>query len=178
MRVVALCGSLRAQSSNKALLRAAAGVAPAGMQVIVYEAMGSLPHFSPDLDVEPAPPEVAELRDLLAGADGLLVSSPEYAHGIPGTLKNALDWLVSDPRVAGLPVVLLNASAAGGDFAQAALVEVLRTMSLDVLVEGSQLKAFVPRKLSADAKQLDPTVARALRASLAALERAAQSRRR
>jgi hypothetical protein len=71
-----------------------------------------------------------------------------------------------------------NASAAGGDFAQAALVEVLRTMSLDVLVEASQLKAFVSKKLTADAKQLEPAAARALQASLAALESAAQSRRR
>ena len=172
MRVVALCGSLRAESSNRLLLRAAARLAPAGMEFTEYDELGLLPHFNPDL--EPGPPAVARLRDLLAGADGLVISSPEYAHGIPGALKNALDWLVADPRVAGLPVILLNASAAGGDRAQAALVEVLRTMSLEVLAGASQLVAFLPRKLTAGAP-LDPAPARALQASLAAL---AQARRR
>jgi hypothetical protein len=74
--------------------------------------------------------------------------------------------------------MLLNASAAGGDLAQAALVKVLHSMSLDVPIEASLLKAFVPKKLTAGVQQLDPAVARALRSSLTALERAAQSRRR
>src|SRR3954454_152317 len=100
MKIIAICGSLRAQSSNLALLRAAAKIA---LDVQIYDGMGNLPHFHPDDDVEGAtpPPAVAELRAMLAKADGILISSPEYAHGVPGSLKNMLDWLVSRGAVVG-----------------------------------------------------------------------------
>src|ERR1044071_5665653 len=91
--IVAICGSLRASSSNAALLRAAASVAPDGVDLVFYEGMNELPHFNPDLDAEGgAPPEtVRRLRELLIGADAILISSPEYAHGVPGAFKNMLD---------------------------------------------------------------------------------------
>src|ERR1700692_2434287 len=97
MRVVAVSGSLRSKSTNAALLRAAARVAPAGMEVVMYEGVGQLPHLNPDLDVEGiyASPAVTAWRGLLASAGGLVISSPEYANGVPGSLKNALDWIVS-----------------------------------------------------------------------------------
>jgi NAD(P)H-dependent FMN reductase len=98
MKIIAICGSLRSQSSNRALLQAAVKLAPEGMEITIYEGLAGLPHFNPDDDEEDTtPPQpVAELRALLAAADGILISSPEYAHGVPGSLKNALDWLVSD----------------------------------------------------------------------------------
>jgi chromate reductase len=135
MKIVAITGSLRAGSGNVVALRAAAAIAPPSMEILVYEGIGGLPHFNPDLDYEGAvaPPPVAELRALLDGASGVLVSSPEYAHGVPGTLKNALDWLVSTDVLGGKPVVLLNVSASGGEHAQAALAETLRTMGANVL---------------------------------------------
>jgi chromate reductase len=128
MKIIAICGSLRAQSSNLALLRAATNL---GIDVQIYEGLGSLPHFNPDDDAEGAtpPPAVAELRKLLAEADGILISSPEYAHGVPGSLKNALDWLVSDGALVDKPVALINASPIGGEFARDSLVETLRTMN-------------------------------------------------
>lgn len=114
MKIVAVNGSLRRSSSNGALLRAAARLAPEGVQIIHYDRMGELPHFNPDLDQEaqspPAP--VAEMRALLVSSDAVVISSPEYAHGVPGTLKNMLDWLVSTGEMAGKPVALLNASPA------------------------------------------------------------------
>src|SRR5437660_3669370 len=124
MKIVAICGSLRAQSSNLALLRAAAKI---GTEVQIYDGLADLPHFNPDDDVEGAtpPPAVAALRAMLADADGILISSPEYAHGVPGSLKNMLDWLVSDGALAGKPVALINASPAGGAFARDSLVETL-----------------------------------------------------
>src|SRR5215210_7667841 len=96
MKIIAISGSLRRQSSNAALLRAAAGVAPDGIQVVMYDGLGELPHFNPDLDEEGSEPpaRVRELRELLIGADAVLISSPEYAHGVPGAFKNMLDWLV------------------------------------------------------------------------------------
>jgi len=101
------------------------------IDVQIYEGLGSLPHFNPDDDVEGAtpPPAVGELRTLLASAGGILISSPEYAHGVPGSLKNALDWLVSDGALVDKPVALINASPVGGEFARDSLVETLRTMN-------------------------------------------------
>lgn len=96
IRIGAISGSLRAGSSNGALLRAAATLAPQGVEVIVNEQLGGLPHFNPHLDVEgQAPPEtVAAFRSFLSGSQAVIVCTPEYAHGVPGSLKNALDWIV------------------------------------------------------------------------------------
>jgi NAD(P)H-dependent FMN reductase len=135
MKIIAICGSLRAQSSNRALLRAAVKLALEGIDLTIYEGLATLPHFNPDDDEEGAtpPPPVAELRSLLAAADGILISSPEYAHGVPGSLKNALDWLVSDGALVDKPIALICASPAGGQYAQASLVETLTTMNWRVL---------------------------------------------
>ncbi len=95
IRLLAISGSLRAVSSNTSLLKAAQLLAPETMRIELYDGLASLPHFNPDLDIEPLPPPVAELRAKIGVADGLLISSPEYARGVPGSLKNALDWLVS-----------------------------------------------------------------------------------
>jgi len=139
MKIVAISGSLRAKSSNTALLRAAARVAPPEMSVIFYEGLGALPHFNPDLDVEGSmpPPAVREVRELLDGADGILICSPEYAYGVPGSLKNLLDWLVSCGELVGKPVLLINAASGGGATAQASLVQTLTAMHWNVLAEAS-----------------------------------------
>jgi len=139
------------------------------MEWEIYEGLAGLPHFNPDDDEDgrPVPPAVAELRARVTAADGWVISSPEYAHGVPGALKNALDWLVSVPELPGKPVLLLNASAAGGDFAQASLAETLRTMSLDVLEE-SLTRPFLSRKLQ-EGSALEPDAARVLRSALEAL---------
>ncbi len=84
MKIVAISGSLRAGSSNSAVLRAAAGLVPQDMELILYEGIGGLPHFNPDLDGEGQPPmpEVGAFRAALEAADGVIISSPEYAHGV------------------------------------------------------------------------------------------------
>jgi chromate reductase len=154
VRIVAISGSLRAQSSNAALLRAAARVAPDGVEIVTYDAMGELPHFNPDLDREEseAPVRVRELRDLLINAAAILISSPEYAHGVPGSFKNLLDWLVSTGELAEKPVALLNASPGGGEYAQRAILETLRTMNWRVVDEASRVAPFVRRKISGPTK--------------------------
>ena len=161
MKIIAICGSLRAQSSNLALLRAAANL---GIDVQIYEGLGSLPHFNPDDDAEGAtpPPAVGELRTLLASADGILISSPEYAHGVPGSLKNALDWLVSDGALVDKPVALINASPVGGEFARDSLVETLRTMNWRVTGTWSS-----PKKVRDD--NVDDDVAAMIREALKSL---------
>lgn len=116
VRILAISGSLRARSSNTALLGAARTLAPKGVEVVLYEGLGGLPHFNADHDGDAAPPAVADFRSRVRAADGVLISSPEYAHGVPGTLKNALDWLVGGHQneIVGKPVALFNASPRAG----------------------------------------------------------------
>lgn len=135
LRILAISGSVRAASTNTALLRAAAEAAPEGMEVTLYQDLGKLPLFNPD-HTETLPPLVAELRGLALGCDGLLISSPEYAHGVPGGMKNALDWMVGWGELAYKPVALYNTSPYG-EHAKAALVEILVTMSLRLVPEAA-----------------------------------------
>jgi NAD(P)H-dependent FMN reductase len=147
------------------------------MKISFYEGLDSLPHFNPDLDDEGAAPPraVAALRAAFAAADGILVSSPEYAHGVPGSLKNALDWLVSSGEQIGKPVLLINASPNGGQYAQAALLDILKVMSADVLEEASLMRPFLRSKPS-DRGGLAPEDADLLRAGLTALGEAVTRR--
>lgn len=134
-RILAISGSVRAASTNSALLRAAAEAAPEGMEVTLYQDLGKLPIFNPD-HTESLPPVVAELRRLALACDGLLISSPEYAHGVPGGMKNALDWMVGWGELAFKPVALYNTSPYG-EHAKAALAEILVTMSLRIVPEAA-----------------------------------------
>jgi len=126
-RVLAISGSLRSVSSNAKVLRVASALAREDISILIYSGLSTIPPFNPDLDVEPAPLAVADLRIRLRECDAVLISSPEYAHGIPGVLKNALDWTVSSGELYGKPVVLFNTSPRA-TFAQAALTETLTVM--------------------------------------------------
>lgn len=128
-RVLCLSGSLRRHSGNTALLRAAMCLAPASLALTLYEGLAKLPPFNPDDEIEPLPAPVQALRQAVGEADALLIASPEYAHGVPGTLKNLLDWLVGSLEFPDKPVMLLNASGRESQHAQAALQEILQTMS-------------------------------------------------
>src|SRR5262249_4229214 len=92
MRVLGISGSLRSDSHNTALLRAAAEHMPAGVELELWEGLRDVPPYDQDDDVEPAPAAVTALRDAVAAADAVLIATPEYNHSIPGALKNALDW--------------------------------------------------------------------------------------
>lgn len=180
MKLLAISGSLRALSSNTVLLRAAAALAPAGVEVVFYNGLGDLPHFNPDLDTDlddpKLPPLVRDLRAQIGAADGILISSPEYAHGVPGSLKNALDWLVGGSEMPGKPVALVNASP-HATHAQASLAETLRTMSVE-LVSGSPFAVpLAGRGLDEATVAADPEVASVIQAALEALTRAVESKR-
>jgi len=178
VRILCISGSLRARSSNLEVLRAVSSLAPKGVRIAVYSGLAELPHFNPDLDEEgmEAPPAVSDLRRRVDDADALLVSSPEYAHGVPGSLKNALDWLVSDPGVVGKPVGLLNL-APRARHAQESLTETLRTMSLTVVPAASITVDLSGRRLEVDDIVTDGHLAAALREALEALVSGAQERR-
>ena len=175
LRLFALSGSLRAASSHTAALWALARLAPPEVSVVVYQELGELPPFNPDLDGEGAepPPAVARLRSHIRRAHGLLLTSPEYAHGVPGVLKNALDWLVSSTDLPGKPVALLNLTPSSLHV-HASLCEILRTMSV-ALEEGGPLTVPLPRrKLDTATMLADPEIALALEEALAVLIRAVE----
>lgn len=128
MELLAISGSARKASTNTALLRCLADCAPAGMDVTVFDGVARLPIFSPDLEGPERPPEVTRFVAQIARTDGVIVSSPEYVRGIPGGLKNALDWLVSGDEIISKPLVLIHASHRGDDMLEA-LRLVLRTVT-------------------------------------------------
>ena len=134
MKILAISGSLRALSSNTAMLRTAAAVAPDGVHVTLYDGLATLPHFNPDDDTGVPPASVLGLRERVGESDGLLFCSPEYAHGVPGSLKNALDWLVASIEFPFKPVALINASPMA-THAQAQLTETLSLMNARIVRE-------------------------------------------
>ena len=166
MRILAIPGSLRGVSFNSAALRAAVALAPAGVEISLYSGLADLPHFNPDRDADPLPDAVIALRDAVGCSDGLLLAVPEYAHGIPGTFKNALDWLVSGVEFPGKPVALINTSQRA-IHAQAQLREILATMSAR-LIDGACLTLpLMGRNLDAAGILADPELAVSLQQSLA-----------
>ncbi|HEY0466092.1 MAG TPA: NAD(P)H-dependent oxidoreductase [Polyangiaceae bacterium] len=114
MHILGICGSLQAKSGNLSLLKLAAASAPPGVELELYDGLRDLPHFNPDLerdDGEGAPPAVAELRRAVARADALLIAMPEYGHSLPGSLKNAVDWLIGSGELEGKLVAITSAVA-------------------------------------------------------------------
>jgi chromate reductase len=138
MRILGLSGSLRRDSHNTSLLRAAAMSLPPGVELDLYDELDDLPHYNADIDGEPAPEPVARLREAIAAADGVLIATPEFNGSIPGALKNALDWAsrpFPDNALRGKPVAVVGASTGmfGAVWAQAEVRKVLRTIGADVL---------------------------------------------
>jgi len=174
MRFLAVSGSLRARSSNTAVLEVARDLAPAGVDVVLYRELGLLPHFNPDEDVEPLPPAVARWREAIAGADALLFCSPEYARGVAGSLKNALDWLVSGFEVIGKPIASINASPIATT-GQEALLATLRTIGV-VVEEASIRLPLTGAQKTREAILADHELAAALRAVLDRLAAAVDAR--
>jgi len=170
MKVFALSGSLRAASINSALLRAAAILAPQDMQIEVFPGVGDLPLFNIDLEAS-VPPSVATLRAAVGGADALLIASPEYAHGVSGVMKNALDWLVSLESFVGKPVALLNAQPRA-HFSDAALRETLKTMSAALVESASVSLQLTADTLTEEGMLASPPVAQAILAALTDLRAA------
>ncbi|QKJ65387.1 NAD(P)H-dependent oxidoreductase [Deefgea piscis] len=135
IKLVAISGSLRAASCNSALLRAVKAMAPIHIQVSLFEQMAFIPPFNPDINIDEFP-LLAQLRDQIIAADGVLIASPEYAHGISGVMKNLLDWMVNTPAFVNKPVAILNA-APRAHHAFDSLKEVLTMMSANLLYEAS-----------------------------------------
>ena len=147
MNFLGLSGSLRAASTNSALLGVMRESAPEGCTLSIYDGLGRLPVFNPDDEQRPGA-EVLRLTAMVVAADGLIIACPEYAHGVPGGLKNALDWLVSGEAAIGKPAMLVHASPRSR-ISRAALREILKTMSFDVL-DGEEVEVALLGKKPED----------------------------
>lgn len=176
-RILALCGSQRTRSLSAGLLRACRDLAPDDVVIELFEAHKDFPLFNPER--AEVPPGVRALQEALTAADALLIASPEYAHGVTGTIKNTLDWVVDHAPFAYKPVAVLNPSYQSFH-ADEALKETLRTMSADLVldaclripVNGSRVD---PDRIAADPRFATP-ISAVLRALVAHIERTAGTR--
>lgn len=167
LNILAISGSLRAASTNSALVAALARNEPSGCRVTVYDGLGRLPIFNPDDEGERTPREAAHLINAVTNADGVVVSCPEYAHGVPGGMKNALDWLVSRDAAVGKPALLAHASPRSL-FARAALAEIMRTMSFALYDGGLEIMLLGKKPVEVEAILAEPANVKAMRDALTA----------
>lgn len=175
MRVLALSGSLRAASYNTALARAAAALAPPGVEVEVFDKLGLLPHYDQDLDQPEleVPAAVADLRDRIDRADALLVITPEYNGSLTSPLKNAIDWASARHRGSWLQnktVAVAGATTGqyGAIWAQQDLRRILGIAGARV-IDGELPVSRAQDAFDADGRLVNPLVEERLRNHLAAL---------
>jgi NAD(P)H-dependent FMN reductase len=168
IRVLAISGSLRRSSSNTALVGAAAQLVPEAIDVSICRELVELPHFNPDLDGDRAPAPVTRFRAQLQACDAVLISSPEYAHGVPGVLKNALDWVVGSGELIDKPIAVINASGRA-THAWTSLRDTLTVMWARVIVAASITIPLDGKALDVDGIVRDPKLSTALRSALEAL---------
>lgn len=176
MRILLISGSTRAASSNTAALRTASAVAPAGIDTVLHLGLADLPAFNPDLDVDPLPPPVAELRAGIAAAGAVLFCAPEYAGALPGSFKNLLDWTVGGGEMYHKPVGWLTVAPEGrGDRAAAELAVVLGYLGTEVVEAACVRLTLVPGAVGADGTATDPAFRAGVAAVLGALAGAVTS---
>jgi chromate reductase len=176
-RILLIAGSLRKGSTNAAVVKTAAALALPGATLHVYEGLAELPHFNPDDDHEPLPLAAAQLRGLLAQADAVLFSTPEYAGALPGSFKNLLDWTVGE-GLYDKPVGFINASAQGaGTGAHNMLRSVLGYVSADVVEQACVQLPIRRDAVATDGLIRDPALTSEITATLLALVKHVASKR-
>jgi NAD(P)H-dependent FMN reductase len=109
MTILGVCGSLQRQSANLTLLNSASAAAPPDVEVVIFDGLGDLPHFNPDIEATGVPESVMRWRRALAESDAVLVASPEYGFSLPGALKNGIDWVIGSGELEGKIVALTAA---------------------------------------------------------------------
>lgn len=144
-KILAISGSTRKDSTNEHLIKAIAELTGERFKILPYRGISILPHFNPDL-VEDAGIEVNEFRALIRESDAILICTPEYAHGVPGSLKNAIDWTVGSSDFSGKIVMLITASSEG-KFGHLSLIETLRVIEAVVMPELQLLIPFAKTKI-------------------------------
>ena len=173
MKVLGISGSLRRDSYNSALLRAAAERLPAGAELVPFERLAEIPPYDEDAELEGVPEAVAELREAIRAADAVLIATPEYNHSIPGQLKNALDWAsrpAGQSALNGKPAATIGASTGmfGAVWAQAELRKVLGAMGGRV-IEAELPIGHAKEQLAGERLELTPQQSEQLEEILAEL---------
>jgi chromate reductase len=171
IKILAISGSLRPTSSNNMIIKIIAGMAPSDVDFEIYEGLAAIPAFN-DIDNKPADDFRRQVRE----ADAVFICTPEYAFGVPGALKNALDWTVSTGDFDKKPVALVTASSVG-DKGHASLLNTLTALSADVAPAATLLISFVRSKLNDKGEITDPATSDALRSVLNALIAVIKDRR-
>jgi len=178
MKILAIAGSIREKSYNLALLKSLVNIADKDINIQLFKNLKDIPVFYPPAentvsnDTE-VPQPVKHLIAELQSSDGVIISTAEYAHGIPGVLKNALDWLVSTDALVLKPVMVTSVSTSelGGVRSHGPLVLVLNAMNASVVVDASLNIPFAHNKFDNEGKLQDPLSEKALSASLSFLQR-------
>ena len=153
-KILAISGSIRKNSSNHSLLTAIAGMTAGELDITILGSIADLPHFDPDRNMENVPAAVAEFRQRISQSDGVIICTPEYAHGVPGSLKNAVDWTVSSSDLYHKPTVLITASS-DGRFGHQSLLETLRVIEAKDVDELQLLIQFVKTKIDGSGRITD-----------------------
>ena len=167
-RILGISASLQSVSYNRALVEACTALLPPGVEFTVHHGLETLPHYNSDLDNAEPPNSVSVWRRALAGADGVVIACPEYGHGMPGTLKNALDWVVGSGEFVGKPVAV-TAAVAGAGRGEQALASLVTTLhAIDAVITGPAA-IVVPRgSVAPDGTLSDPSSKESLIALLTA----------
>ena len=175
-RVLGIAGSLRRGSYNRALLGAAQQLAPTGMTINIYQDLGRIPLYNGDVEEEAFPQAVTEFKQRIRAADGLLIVTPEYNHGLPGVLKNAIDWAsrpYGDSAWEGKPLAIMGASPGQGGTvrAQGQLRQATVFLNMFPMNRPEVLVASAPSKFDADLNLTDETTRDFIRQELGAFAR-------
>jgi NAD(P)H-dependent FMN reductase len=148
-KILAIPGSTRQSSTNLNLIKAISDLFAEKLAINIFRGLSDIPHFNPDLDTENPPKNVSDFRSQLKEADGILICTPEYAMGVPGTLKNAIDWTVSSMEFSRKPVALITASLSGQK-AHLSLLDTLKVIESDIPEKSQLLISFVKTKVKED----------------------------
>lgn len=168
-KVLAISGSTRKNSTNHRLLKAIAELSKNNFDVTFYEELSSIPAFNPDEDNENVAKEISQFRNLIRQSDGVIICTPEYAHGVPGSLKNAIDWTVGTGDFSQKPTLLITAST-DGKFGHPALLETLRVIEAKNITELQLIISFASTKIDKENKITDKETLETVKTVLNKLE--------
>lgn len=171
IKILAISGSLRKNSSNTNVLYAISNLRSENIDFQFYEGLEHLPHFNPEIDTDSPPDPVKDLRNQLKLADGVIICTPEYARGVPGSLKNALDWVVSSGEFMDKPVAVISASShsSGGEKARASILLTLEMIEAKIPKESTLQIGAVGTKINNKIEILDSTTSEQLKSVLNSL---------
>lgn len=169
-KILAISGSTKKTSGNKNLIRTIGTLFSDEIEITIFEGLTEIPHFNPDLDTENPPATISGFRNQLRAAEGVLICTPEYAMGVPGTLKNAIDWTVSSCEFSHKPVALITASSIG-EKGHRSLMETLKIIECNIPDESQLLISYIKTKMNAEGQITDAATLEQVQHTIASLIR-------